>query len=208
MSEMRTYLPDDSETAYLPEMYQEKRRRSQRTRPKMEVLVGRSGIGGHSKPYRGLSDDWITPKFVLDALGEFDLDPCASETQPWPTAKESFTVKDDGLSQFWKGRCWVNSPYGPLTKHWLRKLAEHGNGIALVFARTETKMFFDWVWPKADALLFLEGRLYFCYPDGKTAAANAGGPSVLIAYGQENVTALETCGLKGALVKINRQQNE
>lgn len=165
---------------------------------------GDKGIWGISNPYRGLSDDWITPKFILDALGEFDLDPCACDPQPWPTAKKNFTFKDDGLSQFWFGRVWMNPPYGPLTRHWLQKLAEHGNGIALVFARTETKMFFKWVWPRAKALLFLEGRLYFCYPDGKTAAANAGGPSVLIAYGQENVAALETCGLKGALVRLGQ----
>ncbi len=40
----------------------------------------------------------------------------------------------------------LNPPYGEQTERWLAKLAKHGNGIALVYARTETKMFFDSVW--------------------------------------------------------------
>jgi hypothetical protein len=57
------------------------------------------------------TDSWITPKWLIDRLGPFDLDPCAC------------------------------SPYGKLATAWLDRLAAHGNGIALVFARTETKMF-------------------------------------------------------------------
>jgi len=36
-----------------------------------------SSIGGHHSP-KAVTHDWITPQFVLDALGRFDLDPCAS----------------------------------------------------------------------------------------------------------------------------------
>jgi len=158
------------------------------------------GIGGHTKTYRGKSDDWITPKFIFDALGEFDLDPCASLTQPWTSAKQSFTLLNDGLSKDWLDRVWLNPPYGPETSKWLSKLANHNNGIALVFARTETKMFFRYVWPKAHSLLFIEGRLFFHYPDGKKGEDNAGGPSVLIAYGQENGETLRKSNIKGAWV--------
>jgi hypothetical protein len=63
-------------------------------------------------------------------------------------------------------------------------------------------MFFDYVWRRADACLFLEGRLYFYYPDGVRAAANSGGPSVLVAYGENNVEYLRTCGLSGAFVQL------
>lgn len=31
------------------------------------------------------TDDWISPRWLLDRLGEFDLDPCACDPQPWPT---------------------------------------------------------------------------------------------------------------------------
>jgi hypothetical protein len=160
------------------------------------------GIGGHHQPYEGKSNDWITPKYVIDALGEFDLDPCQSMTQPWPMAKNGYTIADDGLSRPWYGRVYLNSPYGPHTGRWLEYLSNHGNGMALMFARTDTKMFFDYVWRRADACLFLEGRLYFHYPDGRKAAANAGGPSVLVAYGENNVECLKNCSLKGAFVKL------
>ena len=80
-------------------------------------------------------------------------------------------------------------------------MVEHGNGVVLIFARTETKAFFDFVWGKADAILFLKGRLKFHHPDG-TIGGTAGSPSVLIAYGKENVKALETCGLAGKLVYL------
>ncbi len=33
------------------------------------------------------SDEWYTPKEILDALGKFDLDPCAPIRPLWPTAE-------------------------------------------------------------------------------------------------------------------------
>lgn len=160
------------------------------------------GIGGHTRAYRGRSDDWITPKFVIDVLGSFDLDPCASVTQPWPTAVHSYTIDDDGFSKPWYGRVWMNPPYGPATGPWLQKLADHGDGIALIFARTETEMFFNYVWDRADSILFLKGRLFFHKPDGKRASSNSGGPSCLVAYGIDNTIALEKSGLAGRLVRL------
>lgn len=146
--------------------------------------------------------DWLTPPEIIQALGRFDLDPCASLSQPWKTADVQYTVEDDGLVKDWFGRVWMNPPYGNHTASWLKKLSAHGNGIALVFARTETRMFFEHVWPKADALLFLQGRPHFYKPDGTRAAGNSGGPIVLIAYGESNAKALTTCGLKGSFVRV------
>lgn len=155
------------------------------------------GIGGHTSPGRGATDSWVTPQELVAALGPFDLDPCQCVPQPWPCAKEAYTVADDGLSKPWKGRVWLNPPYSAAGA-WLRKLADHGDGIALIFARTETRMFVSNVWRRADALLFLYGRLYFHRPDGSRAGSNSGGPSVLVAYGDRNVQALRNSGLPGA----------
>ena len=100
------------------------------------------GIGGHQRAYEGRTDEWLTPPEILKAIGEFDLDPCSPINRPWNTAKKHYTVEDNGLIQEWIGRVFLNPPYGPETGKWLQKLAEHGNGIALIFARTETDMFF------------------------------------------------------------------
>lgn len=144
---------------------------------------------------------WLTPPEIVAALGPFDLDPCAAPSpRPWTTAARHIELPDDGLASEWRGRVWLNPPFGPHTGQWLRRMAEHGNGIALVFARTETAMFRSWVWPHADALMFLAKRPHFYRPDGTRAAGNSGGPLVLIAYGKENADALRASGLAGALV--------
>lgn len=138
---------------------------------------------------------WLTPKPIVEALGTFDLDPCGAPGHS--LAIETFQIDDgqDGLELPWHGRVWLNPPYGKLTAPFLGKLAEHGQGTALVFARTETKMFFDHVWPKATAILFLQGRVSFLDEHGVQAKANAGAPSVLIAYGNEDAIDLESSGL-------------
>ena len=161
----------------------------------------RKGIGSHQSSNMQ-NDEWLTPPHILEALGTFDLDPCAPIISPWYTANNKFTIEDDGLKQKWYGRVWCNPPYGLQAAEWLNKLAEHGNGIALIFARTETRMFFDHVWNKADSLLFVEGRLFFHYVTGEKAAANAGAPSVLVAYGKENSDILKNCGIRGKFVNL------
>ena len=70
----------------------------------------------------------------------------------------------------------------------------------MTFARTETEMFFDHVWGVAKAVLFLAGRLHFHFPDGRRAPHNSGGPSCLIAYGNDDANRLRDSGLRGAFV--------
>lgn len=157
-------------------------------------------IGGHHSPRMG-TDAWLTPPDIVRALGPFDLDPCYSAPRPWPTAAEHYGLPDvDGLVAPWRGRVWLNPPYGRQTGPWLDRLALHGNGIALIFARTETEMFFRSVWGAADAVLFLSGRLHFHRADGSRAPRNAGGPSCLVAYGSGNVRALDQSGISGKVI--------
>lgn len=156
-------------------------------------------MGGHQSAAM-LKDEWLTPPHVLRALGPFDLDPCAPIVRPWAMAERHYTIEDDGLSREWCGRVWCNPPYGKHVARWLDRCFEHGNAIALIFARTETEAFFDTVWRKATAAMFLDGRLHFHHVGGRRAAANSGAPSVLVAYGENNAAALRDSGLAGALV--------
>lgn len=160
------------------------------------------GIGGHHRTI-GRTVEWLTPPEILRALGAFDLDPCSPVGRPWDTAARHYTIEDDGLSKPWTGRVWLNPPYGPQTGRWLRRLSRHDDGIALVFARTETEMFHRWGWDVASAMFFLRGRIRFHSIDGRQSAGNAGGPSVLIAYGPGNASALAASGLKGRFVKLS-----
>ena len=168
--------------------------------------------GIHSKPNNGLSNDWITPKPIIDSLGgweSFALDPCCPSEMPWRTARAMlFVDRYDGLKSNWEGRTWLNPPYGSQLRKWISKLADHGDGIALVPSRTEVESWFwPYVWERADAVLFLRGRLYFHRPDG-TSLGNAGHGSVLVAYGPANVESLVKSGIAGRLVELKRKDGE
>lgn len=146
--------------------------------------------------------EWLTPPEIVKALGEFDLDPCAPIQPPWPTANRHYNLLEDGLVQPWMGRVWLNPPYGRETIIWLSRLVNHGNGIALIFARTETRLFFDYVWNQADAVLFLRGRLTFYHADGTKPDNSGGAPSCLVAYGANNLRALVASKLDGKIVEL------
>lgn len=149
-------------------------------------------------------ETWLTPPHIIKALGVFDLDPCASINMPWETALKHYNRLDDGLKQKWQGRVWCNPPYGRQTFEWIRKLAKHGNGIALIFARTETKGFHDQIWNKADSMFFFEGRIRFHRHDG-TLADSANAASCLVAYGLNNTKTIEKSGLKGKHVYLRTE---
>lgn len=159
------------------------------------------GIGSHQSAAMQ-KDEWLTPPEIVHELGPFDLDPCAPVVRPWPTAAHHYTIDDDGLHKSWYGRVWCNPPYGRAAEQWLARLADHGDGIALVFARTETRMFFSQVWPRASGLLFIAGRLHFHHVDGSRASANGGAPSVLVAYGEENAQRLAEGRIDGRFVSL------
>lgn len=162
-----------------------------------------ASIAGVHKP-NPATHDWITPKHIIEALGPFDLDPCQSPTQPWLCARLGIVWPTDGLAESWSGRVWCNPPYSVHAAAWLKKLSKHPDGgTALIFARTETEMFFDCVWRSASAILFLEGRLHFHYPTGKRAPHNSGGPSCLVAYGKRDAEILRNCGLPGHFVLLS-----
>lgn len=146
------------------------------------------------------NDEWLTPPEIKYPLGQFDLDPCSPIVRPWATANIHYTIEDDGLSKEWFGRVWLNPPFGREAVKWMHRMVKHNNGIALLPARTETKMFYETVWPFADSVLFMRGRPHFHYVDGRCAKANSGAPICLIAYGAENTEVLLNSGL-GVVVK-------
>lgn len=145
--------------------------------------------------------DWLTPPELVQKLGEFDLDPCTPINPPFIHAKKNFNINDDGLEKEWKGRVYLNPPYGKRMEKWIEKLKNHGNGIALIFARTETKLFFNHVWDDADAILFVKGRIKFYNLEGQQVGT-PGAPSVFIGYGEENAEALANSGIAGKFIRL------
>lgn len=143
----------------------------------------------------GGSHEWFTPKWIFDALGmKFSLDPCHPRgVRTYVPAALAFDKQQDGLKQVWLGSVWLNPPYGRGIGAWMEKMAAHGDGIALVPARTDTKWFHAAA-PAADALLFPKGRIDFI--DGDRRRKNAGShdqgaPSVMMAWGADGMAALQ-----------------
>ena len=146
---------------------------------------------GHEAPHEGETNDWITPKWIIEAFNSldesrpfFDLDPCVSISQPWPTAANGYNVTQNGLLQEWKGVVYCNPPYGPHTGQWMRAMAKHNNGIALVFARVETAAWQDDIFTSASGFLFPRRRIQFARPDGTTPKSSSGAPSAFVSWGQ------------------------
>lgn len=154
----------------------------------------------------GANDEWLTPLSIIRSLGPFDLDPCAPVNRPWPTAAHQFTIDDDGLFQPWFGRVWLNPPYSSASP-WLERLADHGDGIALIFARTETRWFFAHVWQRASAVFFFKRRIAFCSLDGSVGNA-ARAPSCLVAYSDGNLRRIRKSGIDGKLILLERDLKE
>lgn len=63
------------------------------------------------------SVEWYTPPRYIEAvrsvLGEIDLDPASSAlANKTVGAKAFYALKDDGLAKAWRGRVFLNPPYG------------------------------------------------------------------------------------------------
>ncbi len=161
-------------------------------------------LGSHQSSGAG-THTWLTPPDLLTALGSFDLDPCACPLpRPWPTAQTMWTREDGPLRRAWFDRVWMNPPFGPksLVASFMRRMVQHGHGTALLFARTETEVFFEAVWEEATAILFLKGRPHFHHQDGRRARANSGAPVSLIAYGQDDADQLRASGIAGRYIAL------
>lgn len=151
------------------------------------------------------TDTWLTPRYILDSLGRFDLDPCAAESNPSWVAANSFTKNDDGLTSTWSGRVFMNPPFSN-TVPWLLRHAEYGRGISLVAASVESRVWRGAVWTKATGVLLLHGRTRFCNPDGSSTQGRPLRSIALIAWDANEATVLQGCGIAGVMLTDWRQR--
>jgi hypothetical protein len=126
-------------------------------------------------------NEWYTPAKYIEAvrevLGDIDLDPASSaQANAVVRATEIFTQFDDGLTREWRGRFFMNPPYGRTPEH--RSLAaafcnkalaefDAGNieaGIILVNSlHSQT-----WQAPLYNyAVCFVDHRIHFVSADGE-----------------------------------------
>ena len=130
-------------------------------------------------------NEWYTPPEHLElarqVLGGFDLDPASSEqANSTVGASAIFTMDDDGLSQPWHGRVWLNPPYSqPAIAQFAEKLASEWKAGNLESAIALTHNYTDTAWfhrlaNACNGICFTRGRIGFLSPEGKKAAPTQG----------------------------------
>jgi hypothetical protein len=117
-------------------------------------------------------DEWYTPKEFIAAarevLGAIDLDPASTaDANVVVGATAYYTADQDGLTQPWAGRVWMNPPYkaAVVDRFCARLGREYLAGavtaaIAIVNNATETAWFQD-LCAQAAALCFPRGRVRY-----------------------------------------------
>jgi hypothetical protein len=141
------------------------------------------------------SSEWLSPPEVLEAvydvLGEVDLDPCSNARGARANVKANkhFIKEDDGLAQPWRGRVYMNPPYGSFVAAWCERITiaygagEIAEAIALIAARTDNpwfRLFDDF------PVCLVAGRLHFSGHEN-----GAMFPSAIFYLGKKNVAQFE-----------------
>ena len=136
------------------------------------------------EPSTGASDEWYTPAYIFEALGvRFDLDVSApTGGGPFVPSDRHITPEQCGLASPWNGFVWMNPPFGGRNGlvPWLQKFFRHGNGIALTPDRTSAPWWQD-ANQKADATLFIAGKVKFIRPDGSVGRSPGTGTTLFAA---------------------------
>lgn len=149
------------------------------------------------EPSIGASDEWYTPRYVFDALGEtFDLDVAAPSEGPRHVPCFDW-LHSHGLERAWSGFVWCNPPFGGRNgiAPWLTKFFDHRNGIALAPDRTSAPWWQDAA-RNADALLLVKGKIKFERPDGSIGKSPGTG-TTLFAAGPRGDLALRRASFLG-----------
>ena len=133
--------------------------------------------------YSSEKHTWETPQDFfnkLNSIFNFNLDSCAEID----TAKclNFYTKEDDALTKDWKGVVWCNPPYGREQAKFVLKAYEesvkHNSTVAvLIPARPDTKLWQNIIFPNANQICFIKGRLKF-----SGAKESAPFPSALVVF--------------------------
>lgn len=144
----------------------------------------------------GGRQDWETPAALIRELelwffaphDRFELDVAATAENA--KAPRFITIAENALVQQWRGRCWMNPPYGRNIGAWVEKAEEEARTapfasrtsvVCLLPARTDTSWFHDIVLERASSVHFIRGRLRFGDKKGPTAPF----PSMIVYFQHE-----------------------
>lgn len=157
-----------------------------------------------SLPPRAVSvDDFYTNPIIIEAvresLGGIDLDPASHAfANSVVKAAAFFSIRDDGLSQDWHGKVWLNPPFSQW-QYWVPKIiSEWKSGrvesmCVLSATRTLTAQYFSDIHESCTAMCVLRGRIPFW---GERASTPDDGHAVFY-FGQHFVRFASVFGKLG-----------
>lgn len=124
-----------------------------------------------------VKDNWCTPEEMLKPVREFfkgriGLDPCWNSSA-LTEAKVRFDLTQgfDGLKESWgRTTVFVNPPWGRVIPLWTAKAVQEstdaGAGVIMLLpANTDTKAWQRDIFPNAQAICFINGRVTFIDPE-------------------------------------------
>lgn len=150
------------------------------------IEISRTIWGHNVRGTEGTGEnEWFTPgeyiKMAREVLGAIDLDPATHpQAQTIVQAEHYFTKEDNGLSQEWHGRVWLNPPYAqPLIAQFVSKMVSERKAGHVTAAIMLTHNYTDTAWfheaaHVANAICFTRGRVKFYEADGTIAAPTQG----------------------------------
>lgn len=141
-------------------------------------------------------DTLQTPNYLIEALGLFDLDPCAGENTKIGSVNWWIGRGENGLQNDWGQLfAYCNPPFSE-KEIWIEKMLTHNNGILILPERGSA----PWFGPLAERLgcYFVMGKkINFI---GGPSSNNIG--SVLFPFGAEAVHRIFESGLPGHFVSV------
>lgn len=161
------------------------------------------------------SNEWFTPEAYVEAarelMGAIDVDPASCEVaNRIVKATRYHTKEDNGLLQSWRGRVWLNPPYGfgggiSNQETWTNQLIERyeaglvSEAVLLVNANTEAK----WFQPLYNYLIcFTNHRIRFYNADGTPSQPTQG--NALVYFGKQQRRFIELFSQFGRIVREAR----
>lgn len=120
------------------------------------------------------------------------LDVCATEQNA--KCSKFITEKEDSLLFQWEETFFMNPPYSKVEKFMKKAYYQHlkhgVEGLCLIFAKTDTKFWHNFVENKAE-VHFIKGRIKF-YKDGYPTKNSAPYPSCFVIYRLERTAEINS----------------